>query len=302
MKRIFALSLALCLLLAGCGREEAPETAQASAAPTDAPAQTAEAPATADTGPEGVLEDKATQTVYLLTRMSALDGSGSPVWYREYAYDAGLLSAEFEYNSNDDLSYRKEYTYNGAGLCTEIHTFYLDPEDPSVISEHHIQYCTYDGAGRLILQETYVNEVLNDRTECTYDDRGNYLTCKLYFGSELAYDWSYTYEYDAGGNILTREEFLEGELAYTFRASYDAQGRCTESTTTLADGTVEVSCVMAWEGDTETRTYYDMENQVFLLTVSTYDEQGNLTFQENRYTDGSVVTTEYFYEPFEITK
>lgn len=299
MKKLFPIFLAL-LLLVGCGKEEPAETT----VPTTVPAQTAvQTEATEDTGPEGVLEEKDTQTVYLMTRMSVLDDSGNESWYREYEYnELGQKTEEFEYASTGGLSYRSVYTYDETGLCTAMEVHQMDSFDSSKLASILTVKYTYDENGRVTLQQSYEEDILTGYDEFTYDEQGNYLTYKMYFGGELAYDWAYTYEYDANGNTLSREEMLNGELAYTLECKYDAQGRCTENITRTADGYVESRSVMVWEGNTETRTYYDMEDNAYLTTVSTYDEQGNITFQENQYSDGTVTMTEYFYEPFEITK
>lgn len=299
MKRLIPLILAF-LLLTACGGQEPEETT----VPTTTASTTQTKPsATEDTGPEGVLENKDTQTVYLLTRMSVLDDSGSESWYREYEYNGlGQKAEEFEYTNTGDLSYRSVYTYNDQGLCTAMEIHQMDSFDASKLASVLTVKYTYDDQGRLVMQQSYEEDTLTGYDEFTYDEQGNYLTYKMYFGGELAYDWAYSYQYDDQGNILSREEMLNGELAYTLECKYDGQGRCIESVTRTADGFVESRSEMVWEGSTETRTYYDMEDKVFLTTVSTYDESGNMTYQENQYSDGTVTMTEYFYEPFEITK
>lgn len=299
MKKLFPILLAA-LLLTACGGQEPEET---NVPTTTASTIQTVAPATDDTGPEGVLENKDTQTVYLLTRMSVLDDSGSESWYREYEYnDLGLKAEEFEYTNTGDLSYRSVYTYNDQGLCTAMETHQMDSFDASKLASILTVKYTYDDQGRLVMQQSYEADTLTGYDEFTYDEQGNYLTYKMYFGGELAYDWVYRYQYDEQGNILSREEMLNGELAYTLECKYDDQGRCMESVTRTADGFVDSRVTMVWEGSTETRSYYDMEDNLFLTTVSTYDEQGNLTYQESQYSDGTVTMTEYFYEPFEITK
>ena len=295
MKKLFPILLVL-LLLTACTKEEPEKTTPPT---TAAPTFQTEAPATGDTGPEGVLEEKDTQTVYLMTRMSSLDESGAENWYREYEYnDRGWKTGEFEYSSTGELSYHSVFTYDDAGLCTTTETNYMDPYDASKLARVTLIRHSYDEKGRVIKHESFEDEVLVDTTELTYDDHGNILTNHMQDMGKL----SYTYEYDAQGNILTREEYLDGELTYIFTCKYDDQGRITENFTHNTAGVLEMRSVFTWEGTTQTATYYDMEDKVFLTTVTTYDDQGNLTFQENQYPDGTVTMTEYFYEPFEITK
>lgn len=295
MKKIFPILLAALILLSACGKEEAEETIKCTVSPTE----TTTATTSSTEGPEGVLEDKDTETVYLLTRMSVLDDSGNESWYREYEYnELGQKIEEFEYASIGDLSYHSVFTYDEAGLCTVTETNYMDPYDSSKLASVTVIRHTYDDKGRVIKHESFEDEVLVDTIELTYDDHNNILTNHMQDMGKL----SYTYEYDANGNILTREEYLDGELTYIFTCKYDDQGRVTENFTHNAAGDLEMRSVFAWEGTTQTATYYDMEDKVFLTTISTYDDQGNITFQENHYSDGTVTMTEYFYEPFEITK
>lgn len=297
MKKYIPIILVLLLLLTACGKEEAEQTTIPT---TAAPTIQTEPPATED--PEGILEEKDTETVYLLARMSVLDENGQEIRYREYEYnEKGQLAEEFEYSENT-LSYRTVYTYDESGRCTTMQTHHMDYFEPEKVASRITITYTYDEKGNILLQQTYEDDTLVSYDEFTYDNHGNHLTYKMYFGGELAYDWAYRCIYDKNGNLLSREEFLDGQLAYRVEFTYDEQNRCTGNTTYTFDGSVESQSVITWEGTTETRTYYDMEGCVSLTTVTTCDEQGNIAFQENQYSDGTVTMTEYFYEPFEIVK
>ena len=288
MKRISVLILAFLLLLSACGAQESPETTGPTAPPETESAEAAQ-------GPEGVTDaPKDTVTVYVLTRMTQLDENGIGRWHREYEYDArGRRTWEYEYDSAGVMTDCREYIYDDAGLLLATRVLRAGTESTTITY-------AYDDRGNLILQETREGDTLVSRDEFTWDDHGNQLSCKMYADGELIYDIAYAYRYDESGNILSREEYLDGALVYTVEFSYDSQGRCTESVTRTADGTVDMRSVFVREGNTETRTYYDMEGNACLTAISTYDDQGNLIFQESTYPDGTVTMTDYTYEPMEI--
>lgn len=297
MKRFLPLILAFLLLLSACGKEAGP---QATEAPTEttAPAtgETAETAETAaDQGPEGITDPPGdTVTVHVLTRMAQLDETGSERWHREYEYDQlGRKTAESEYGSDGSLSYRQVFTYDASGRCTAAE---LQQGDAPVMTTTY----AYDDRGRVVLQQSFEDGVLVSSDEITYDEYGNQLTYKMYFGEELVYDWSYVCSYDENGLLLTREEYLSGDLVYTVECRYDSQGRVAENITRTADGSVDSRTRIVWEGTTEIKTYYDREDNAYLTSVTTYDGSGNVTFQENQYSDGTVTMTEYTYEPIEI--
>jgi len=298
MKKLFPILLAV-LLLTACGKEEAEQTT----VPTTAtPTTQTVTPATEDTGPEGVLENKDTQTVYLLTRMSVLDDMGDESWYREYEYnDKGQKTEEFEYASTGDLSYRQVFTYDEAGLCTVTETHQMAPYDSSKLASVLTINYTYDDRGRVILQEAYEEGVLVNYDEFTYDDHGNILSQHNEFGEDQL-DLTYEYTYDSQGNMLSCKEYQNGELMGTTEQTFDAENRLATSAYFDAGGMLMNRSEYVWEETTETETHYDMDGNVITSVVTTYDENGCITFQENQYSDGTVTMTEYFYEPFEIMK
>lgn len=297
MKKAISILLILMLLLTACGGETGSQTTEV---PTEAtlPGSGETVPATeatADQGPEGVTDPPGdTVTVHVLTRMAQLDETGSQRWHREYEYDhLGRKAAESEYDSTGSLTYRQVFTYDEAGLCTASE---LHQGDAPVVTTTYV----YDDLGRVVRQQSLEEGVVISTDEITYDEYGNQLTYKMYFGDELVYDWSYICSYDENGNLLTREEYSGGELVFTVECRYDSLGRPSETLTYRADGTLENRSTFAWEGTTEIRAYYDREDNLYLTSVTTYDDRGNVTFQENQYSGGTVTMTEYTYEPIEI--
>lgn len=289
MKRIIPFLLTVVLLLGGCGNEGSEET-------TQQPTQTQE-PTYSNEGPEGILDENAPHTVYKLVRMVSLNENGIEQWHREYFYDAdGFCTEEVEISNTGAVSYRHVNTPDASGNIAS--TLLTD----SVGLSYTIQY-EYDDQGRVVLQETYTDGVLTDKTEYTYDEQGNYLSIKQYFGGELAMDYSFSYTYNENGDQLTRDEYLFSELMNHVEMTYDDQGREISSVISMADGTTASRTESSWEGLTETRKYFGMDEQTpYLVCVITYDDHGNVILEENQYEGGAVTMTEYTYEPFEVNK
>lgn len=307
MKNLLPILLAIALLFAACGGEPAEPSAEIPTEVTGSAAgETTQAAETtgpaADQSPEGVTDPPGdTVTVHLLTRMAQLDETGAVLWYREYTYNSlGQLTGEAEYGDTGVLSSRTVCTYNARGLCESRQIHQMDPLEPGVESCILTTRYSYDENGRVARQESWENDVLRGWDEFTYDHMGSRLTCQCYQDGSLVLDWSYICRYDEEGNLLSREELLGGQPVYTLEFSYDSSGRCTGSVTYTADGIVENRCVITWEGTTETSTCFDREDNPYLTTVTTYDGQGNITFRESLFSDGTVTMTEYTYEPFEI--
>ena len=58
-----------------------------------------------------------------------------------------------------------------------------------------------------------------------------------------------------------------------------------------------------WDGLTETRYFFSGEEaEPFMVSVFTYDDAGNVVFEETRQGDTVINRAEYIYEPFEVKK
>ncbi len=295
MKKLLTLTLVLSLLLCGCGKEESTETLSREDL-IYGPAVEEPAPSDLVTIPEEqeavTLPQGETTTLRVLKRMSVLNDDGVESWYREYEYDAqGRLAKEIEAGSGGE-SYRAEYvyeenrvtvTYSSSGNVTEVVTRILDE------------------AGRLASSKAALpGETPYMVMEYTYDDQGNMLSCSMELEGESSIQ-SFTYTYRQDGKVIGEKEMLDGELVAQREYFYDDQDRLTESLSIDAAGLCYTT-VHSWEGSTETVTTLDDQDNVTIVTVHTYDDQGNLLRDETQQ-EGTVIScAEYTYEDMEIPK
>lgn len=287
MRKIIPVFLILLLVLSGCGGKDAAETT--------APTETTAAPTYSNEGPEGVLDEDAPTTIYKLVRMVCLSDNGIEYWHREYFYDVnGFLTGEMEVSSDGTVNYRHVNTPNEAGLVAST----------GVTEQWGASYTVnyeYDEVGNVIRQENVTDGQVVHYTEYTYDDHGNYLTIKQYYGEELVADYAFAYTYNEKGDQLTRDESFFGEVASRVEMTYDDQGREIASVSRGGDGKVQSRTESEWEGLTETRKYFDRdETEPFMIAVITYDDHGNMILEEDQYTTGGGTMFEYTYEPFEV--
>lgn len=297
MKRF--LSILICVLLfAGCGRQDAPVQ-------TTAPAQTV--PVTTvppeTEGPEGVLEEKQTETVWLLTRMVTRSGDRLEDWRREYVYDAdGKLAEEFEYTAGNTLTARRMYEYDADGRMTVQTVEHISHEDPTKVEMTLVTHYTYGDDGLLHTTEVFENGELSTRVTYAYDEMGRETESVTTPGGveEIRYITRSTYSED--GRLAEKADIYEDELMYRTEYTYDEAGLLTGTQDYDINGNPTSSMTVSWEGSTKTVTYYDMTGAVYLTDVTAYNESGEPTLSESVYADGEVVTTEYTYEPREIQK
>ena len=140
-------------------------------------------------------------------------------------------------------------------------------------------------------------------TEYTFNDKGQYLTLKQYIGGELIMDYGFAYTYDGNGNQVSMDEYLSGDLLHHVTFRYDESGREISSTTALVNGEIQSRTESQWDGLTETRFFYSgEETEPFMVSVFTYDDNGNVVFEETRQGDIVINRAEYIYEPFEVKK
>lgn len=285
MKRLFIFMLSIMLILTACGGENA-----------ENPTET-QAPTYSNEGPEGILDDDAPTTVYKLVRVVSVDEEGVEQWHREFIYDAnGFCTEESEISSAGTVTYRNVNTPNAQGQTAS--TLVTEASGMTYTIEYQ-----YDDRGNMISQSNYVDGECVDSTQYTYDDHGNYLTLQQYYFQDLIMDYRFEYTYDAQGNQLTRDEYMNGELLSHVEMVYDDQGREISSQSTVAGGASQSRTVSTWEGLTETREYYGMDNdEPYMVSVITYDDHGNVLLDQSQYAGGNFTMMEYTYEPFEVTK
>ena len=292
MKKILALILALSLLLCGCGKEDPVETTLA--VPENTPSATDENISSGEG--EGIL-DPETQLIYRLVKMIVTNDEGQELWGREYSYDdTGFCTWEREYSNIGSAAYSRVNSPDmlgriGSSLFTELDG-----------SQYTVFY-TYDEFDRCLREDLTREDGTKEYTEYTYNDQGNYLTLKQYIGEELAVDYSFSYTYDGTGKLVSRDEYLGGELLYHVTFTYDDQGRETGTVIALINGEVQSRTESQWDGLTETRYFYSgQDSEPYMVSVFTYDDAGNVVFEETRQGDTVINRAEYIYEPFEVKK
>lgn len=294
MKKTIPLILVLLLLFSACGGSGSePESTDG----TGETVLTDPSETYSNEGPEGFLEEKETETVYKIVKMTVMNEDGTLRWYREYVYDeTGFCTEEYETNSNGEMTYRRANTADGNGYPLE-----------SQISEfggrNYTMKFTCDDQGRILREETWENGVLTEAVEYTYDSHGNYLTLLQYWGEELVMDYSFFYTYDADGRQTGMDEYLFGDLMYHLEMTYDHQGRELATVTTAGTGEIQSRTESTWDGYTQTRSYFSgSDTEAYMVSIVTYDEAGNVVFDQTMYDDSVTGTAEYIYEPFEVKK
>ena len=292
MKKILALTLALMLLLCGCGKETPVQTQPAT--PQETVPSISE---TENSGEgEGIL-DPTTEIRYLLVKMIVTNDEGQELWGREYSYDdTGFCTREREYSNIGSAAYSRDNSPDvlgriGSSLFTELDG-----------SQYTVFY-TYDEFDRCLREDLTREDGSKEYTEYTYNEQGNYLTLKQYIGDELAVDYAFSYTYDGAGNLISRDEYLAGELLYHVTFAYDAEGREIGTVISLINGEVQSRTESQWDGLTETRYFFSGEDaEPYMVSVFTYDDAGNVVFEETRQGDIVINRAEYIYEPFEVKK
>ena len=291
MNRFFALILALSLLLCGCGRENPAET---TLTPEETAAPTLE---TENSGEgEGIL-DPTTEIRYLIVKKIVTNDAGQELWGTDYSYDdTGFCTQEREYSNIGSASYSR---VNSPDMLGRIGSSLFTEADGS----QYTVFYTYDDFDRCIREDVTYEDGTQEYTEYTYNDHNQYLTLKQYMGGELIMDYGFSYTYDGEGRQVSMDEYLGGELMYHVAFTYDAEGREIGTVTSLVNGEIQSRTESHWDGLTETRYFYSGEDaEPFMVSVFTYDDNGNVVFEETRQGETAINRAEYIYEPFEVKK
>lgn len=292
MKRILPFILALMLLLlSACGNEAPAETTLGSDETQANPTETV-----SGVEGEGIL-DPTTEIRYLIVKKVVTNEAGQELWGTEYSYDStGFCTLERKYSNIGYDAYSRTNSPDALGRIAS--SLYTVPDG----SQYAVTY-TYDDFNRCIREDVRYEDGTEEYTEYTYNDRGQYLSLKQYIGGELVMDYAFSYTYDGAGNQVSMDEYLSGDLLYHTTFAYDAEGREIATTTSLVNGEVQSRTESTWDGLTETRYFYGGEDaEPFMVSVFTYDGNGNVVFEETRQGDAVINRAEYIYEPFEVKK
>ena len=292
MKKIISLMIVLLLLLTACGGDKTPGQTEPSG--TAAAPQVTETTVPAD--PEGIL-DPTTEIRYLLVKMIVTNDLGQELWGRDYTYDeTGFCIQEREYSNIGSSAYSRDNTPDALGRIGQ--SVFTQPDS----SQYTVTY-TYDDQGRCVREDVLWDDGTQEHTEYSYNEQGNYLTLKQYIADELVVDYTFSYAYDGKGNQVSMDEYLFGELMNHVTTVYDMDGRELATTTSLVNGEIQSRTESQWDGLTETRLYFSgEETEPFMISIFTYDDRGNVVFEETRQGDVVINRAEYIYEPFEVKK
>ncbi len=291
MKRILPLILALLLLLCACSNEEPAQTTQGTQETNSAVSESV-----SNGEGEGVL-DPTTEIRYLLVKQIVTNDQGQELWGTEYSYDdTGFCTHEREYSNIGAGAFSR---VNSPDALGRIASSLFTGQDGS---QYTVTY-TYDDFNRCIREDVVYEGGATEYTEYTYNDQGQYLTLRQFIGGELAMDYAFSYTYDGSGRQVSMDEYLSGDLLYHVAFEYDDQGREISSVTSLVNGEVQSRTESHWDGLTETRYFYSGQDaEPFMVSVFTYDDNGNVVFEETRQGDTVINRAEYIYEPFEVKK
>ena len=291
MKRMLPLILTLLLLLSACGEKEPVESTPEIQEPQPSVTETV------NTGEgEGIL-DPTTEIRYLIVKKIVTNDAGQELWGTDYSYDdTGFCTAEREYSNIGSPAASRINTPDALG---RIGTSVFTEQDGS---QYTVTY-TYDDRDRCIREDVRHENGTEEYTEYTYNEWGQYLTLKQYIDGELAVDYSFSYTYDGAGRQMSLDEYIFGDLLHHTAFEYDAEGREIGTVTSLVNGEIQSRTKSEWDGLTETRYFYSgQEQEPFMVSVFTYDDNGNVVFEETRQGDLVLNRAEYIYEPFEVKK
>lgn len=224
---------------------------------------------------------------------SYLDDLGSIVTREAYTYDENGRMTEYEYSHERLFSgpyhNRTTYAYDTDGNLSQV-IEYREMSYGWIISEETV-YSDYDGNGNATVEQIkHHSSTATERTENTYDENGNLLSCLRYdpYGNLLQKE---TYQYDAEGREILQESYDAKEsTTYRFESAYDENG----VRTTRGYFNTQFYALEAYDenGNMTLVTYYkDAGETVSSMFEKAYDEAGRV-IREVRY-EGDRESIEY---------
>lgn len=175
----------------------------------------------------------------------------------------------------------------------------------------------YDSSGALIWYIDFsYNSEGKEAGVTSYDAEGNQTghVDVLYEGNKCVQSWGYRHgdeatdfaleriveEYDVKGNLLSRKWYdMEGEALFSSAFEYDGAGRILKETSYDEEGITDGYTLYEYSGNTEKRSQYDSNGELWGYVVDEYDENGKM-LKESRYEpDGSLM--EYMINEYDTT-
>lgn len=214
--------------------------------------------------------------------LTHLDDLGSICTREEYKYDENGRKIEYEYSHERLFSgpyhYRTTYAYDADGNLSEVVEY--QEEDYGWVIREETVYSDYDANGNCTLeQKRYYSATfpVHARTENTYDEAGNLLSCLIYdpFGNLVEKE---TYQYDAKGRETVLETYDAGwyGASYRYESTYDEKGLQTKRG---YYGSMVLASLQEYDesGNETLAIYYeDAGETVSSVTENVYDETGRL--------------------------
>lgn len=270
----------------------------------------------ARTGANG--SDSAEKYTYEGDRIKTITTDGKS---QEYTYDPagnvvktvtstpdGTVTDVFTYDAAGNLLKRVSSTPDGT--CTDVFTYdashrvtqeiYTD-EDGDVYTDTY----TYDANGHKTQEMNTYPDGETEKYEYTYDEHGNPIR-QIYTDMRAEVEtttWIYTY--DANGRMTQRNRT---DAICTQECTYDTAGNLTKERVTYPDGGVtQMDCTYDPAGRKTQEVYKEVAPSDSILLADytkqwNYDAEGNLTKTILTYSNGTIITTEYAYQVFYITK
>ena len=173
----------------------------------------------------------------ITTTYSELAGESAVIQSFEYdENDNVTLAVSSKANGSDSDLYKTYYTY-GSEYNIPIEIRYMTDTDTNVKIQNELDY------GRISSSKTYVNDVLKEQVEYTYNSStGNILTSKQWYDIENNKYIETEYKYDGHNNVLINNIYpseiivknvnnADGiEMSYSEEYVYDVMGRVLSKT------------------------------------------------------------------------
>lgn len=228
-----------------------------------------------------VVQEQGDDTPLRVTREITFDRAGhltAMTWYR-YSYMDGTLSAtsETRYDENGRavaveqrdpdgaLMSRTEYRYQ-AGHTAEMRTVDADGNET-----RRLVYA-YDGGGRPVRQETYVDGALAYVNETTYDAQGNRASSR---------------RSDGAGTLITERTYTDGGPSFE-ELRYDEAGNVTRRSTARMDDAGRPVELVGFDPDGSEKnhtTYRYDDNGLLLGEVYSSDAADSTTTNDYAFDD-----------------
>lgn len=271
MKRIFALTLALSLLLYGCGKDEPIEST---------PDTQATQPSVTETAP---VSESDIVTLYCLVKEDVYEG------------DFLIRRNTYEYDSSANLTKQETFLNSGESIWNEEYGVYQYVRIPADDIPEYIFRFSYDLAGNITeaqYEEYEDGELDFDVTESysySFNELGQLKSCDYtttnFMHSPLQYDFAYENGRIVGVEVFTtRDGNPYGDAVQTYWFDYDDQGRLIRE---------QICFSGSYQGTFTNQYTYDDQGRIASVAYTGNGQDGEYSSTQ-RFThyDNQIVTVE----------